>query len=300
MKIFEGLSLIEFQKLFKSDLDCKQYLWNIKWENDFLCRKCKHTKATKRKDFAMQCTRCKDIETSSAGTLFHKVKFGLLKAFYIAFEMSTTTKGLSASQVQKRYDISYPTALNYMKKVRLAMQSSKQYPMDGNVEVDEFVIGGKENLKQGRSNDSKKHKVVMAIQFSINKGVKRVYCKQISDFSSKSIKPIFEEHIDKQANITTDGWRAYMKISRTTDFKISQENSDGKNFIQLHNIVHQIKTWIRTTFSNVSSKHVQKYLDEYCYRINRSIYRNTIFHNLIKRMALAKPVTYKEILNGST
>ena len=36
MKIFEGLSLIEFQKLFKSDLDCKQYLWNIKWENDFL------------------------------------------------------------------------------------------------------------------------------------------------------------------------------------------------------------------------------------------------------------------------
>lgn len=31
------------------------------------------------------------------------------------------------------------------------MKSSQQYPMKGNVQADEFVVGGKETGKQGRS-----------------------------------------------------------------------------------------------------------------------------------------------------
>ncbi len=37
-------------------------------------------------------------------------------------------------------------------------------------------------------------------------------------------------------------------------------------------------------YSWVSKKHFQKYLDEYSYRINRSIHKQTIFDNLINRM----------------
>ena len=49
---------------------------------------------------------CGDTESPTAGTLFHRLKFGLRKAFFICFEMTTTTKGLSASQVARRYKIS--------------------------------------------------------------------------------------------------------------------------------------------------------------------------------------------------
>jgi len=45
-----------------------------------------------------------------------------------------------------------------MHKIRKAMESSGNHPIDGEVQVDEFVFGGKETLKQGRSNDSKKKK----------------------------------------------------------------------------------------------------------------------------------------------
>ena len=77
------------------------------------------------------------------GSLFHRLKFGLRKAFFICFEM-TTTKGLSASQVARRYEISRQTAHYFMQKVREAMKSSESHKMNDRVQVDEFTIGGKE------------------------------------------------------------------------------------------------------------------------------------------------------------
>ena len=84
----------------------------------------------------------------------------------ITFEMSATTKGLSSSQVSKRYGISRKTAWLFMHKVRIAMKSSGNEPMTGIVHVDEFVVGGKENMKQGRSNNVKKKKVVVAVELN--------------------------------------------------------------------------------------------------------------------------------------
>jgi phage antirepressor YoqD-like protein len=105
-------------------------------------------------------------ESATAGTLFHRVKFGIQKAFCIAFEMTCTTKSISSTQTAKRYGITQKTSWLFMQKVRLAMKSSKQYPMTGNVQVDEFVVGGKETGKQGRSYDSKKTKVVCAVELT--------------------------------------------------------------------------------------------------------------------------------------
>ena len=45
-----------------------------------------------------------------------------------------------------RYGVTEKTARLFMHKIREAMKSSENYPMDGNVEVDEFVVGGKGKL----------------------------------------------------------------------------------------------------------------------------------------------------------
>ena len=78
------------------------------------------------------------------------------KAFTIVFEMSATTNSLSTRQMAQRLKISRTTASSFIKKVRISMASSASQPMIGQVFVDEFVFGGKEDLKQGRSNDIKK------------------------------------------------------------------------------------------------------------------------------------------------
>ena len=146
--IFKGENILEFTSKFKDDAACQQYLAEIKWSDGYKCSKCGHNKFTvRKKNLARDCNRCHHIESPTANTMFHKLRFGLRKAFMIGFEMTASTKGLSSSQVAKRYSISRTTAWSYMHKVRIAMKSSGKYPMEGKVQVDEFVYGGKETLK---------------------------------------------------------------------------------------------------------------------------------------------------------
>ena len=173
--------------------------------------------------------------------------------------------------------------------------SSKQYFLQGDVHVDEFVIGGKENGKQGRSFDTKKSKIVCALELTNDGKVKRGYAKIIDDYSAKSIRVLFEEHIDKGASIQTDKWTAYKKLSK--EYNIVQVKSNpGKNFNQIHTIIYQIKSGIRTTQTHVDKGHLQKYLDEYFYKLNRSQFKDTIFDNLFKRLVNHENLDWQKIV----
>lgn len=295
MNIFKGQNLIEFAERFKSDEDCKKYLSELKWNKGYSCRKCGHTKSQIRKDFSRTCNICSTTESSSANTLFHKVKFGLRKSFFICFEMATTTKSLSALQMSVRYGVQENTARLFMHKVREAMKSSGNNPMEGIVHVDEFVVGGHEESKQGRSYNSKKKKSVCAVELTDDGKVKRFYAIKINDFSAKSLTKIFDKHISKKAKTTTDQWKGYNPISK--DYNITQiPSNSGANFKALHTMIHQIKTWIRTTYSWVSESNIERYFNEFCYRINRSQSKNTIFNNLVKRMVESENITHKQIV----
>jgi transposase-like protein len=295
MEIFRGQNLLQFAERFKTDEDCAIYLSEIKWENGYVCRKCGHTKYQERKNHSRTCNLCSDTESPMANTLFHKVKFGLRKAFFMCFEMATTTKSLSASQMSVRFGVRENTARLFMHKVREAMKSSENNPMDGIVHIDEFVVGGKEENKPGRSYDSKKKKSICAVQLTDDGKVKRFYALKITDFSAKSLRTIFDKHISPNADITTDEWKGYRPIMK--DYNIEQIPSDnGGNFKALHTMIHQVKSWLRTTYSWVSEKNIERYFNEFCYRINRSQNKETIFNNLIRTMVDADNITHEQII----
>jgi len=92
MDIFKGRDLLEFAERFKTDKDCKEYLALVKWEQGYKCVKCNHKASQIRKDYSRTCNSCSHTESATANTLFHKVKFGVRKAFFMCFEMATSTK----------------------------------------------------------------------------------------------------------------------------------------------------------------------------------------------------------------
>ena len=69
--------------------------------------------------------------------------------------------------------------------------------------VDKFVFGGKGVLNQGRSNDSKKKKLILAVETNDNGGIKRVYFEQLENYLFREICKIFDKHISKSASIKT-------------------------------------------------------------------------------------------------
>lgn len=210
--------------------------------------------------------------------MFHKVKFGIDKAFYIVFKMSDTTKSISAEQLSKAVGINRKTALLFQQKVRLAMRSSENYPMKGQVEVDEAFIGQQEEAK-GRGAEHKSQ-IAVAVEKQGASGIKRVYVRKIINASSKELKTIFDKHISPSAQVLTDKWKGYSPLTEL--FNITQEKSEpDKNFKVMHRCIQQLKSWIRGIHHSVHPEYLQGYLDEFCYRINRSIHKENIFDNLI-------------------
>lgn len=295
MDLFKGQNLIEFTERFKIDTDCIEYLAYLKWSEGFKCVKCNHIGCQIRSNHSRTCNKCSHTESATANTLFHKVKFGVRKAFFICFEMATTTKSLSASYMSHRFGVTEKTARLFMHKIREAMRSSENYPIDGNVHIDEFVIGGKEEGKVGRSYHSNKKKVVCAVELTDEGKVKRMYSIKIDNYSAKELKKIFDKHISKEAIVTTDKWKGYRPLMEHYD--ITQiESNHGLNFKALHTMIHQVKSWIRTTYSWVSDHNINRYLDEFCYRINRSQMKENIFNNLVKRMVVANKIYQTKLI----
>jgi len=137
--------------------------------------------------------------------------------------------------------------------------------------------------------------VVFAIEKK-GKGVSRLYGKVIETADSQSLGTFMKETIDKDASIRTDGWTGYGPTK--ADFpNLKQENSGtkGSNFPNMHRVIMGFKGWLRGIHHHAEL--LQSYIDEYCYRFNRSNMKEGIFDNLLLRMIKAKPRPYKIIIS---
>lgn len=93
------------------------------------------------------------------------------------------------------------------------MASSGRYPLMGEVHVDEFLIGECEEGKRGRSSESKKKLVVVALEILEGEvGVGRTYAKVIDSASAKEFRLFFDTHISKEAEVVTDKWKGYLPL----------------------------------------------------------------------------------------
>jgi transposase-like protein len=136
--------------------------------------------------------------------------------------------------------------------------------------------------------------VVLAVEYRNGKSG-RAYAKIIDDFSSASIRPIFDKHIDSNAHVVTDGWSAY-KAFRSDYKNLKQVLSEkGRNFPMLHIQIRNFKNWLRGVHSYCDRKYLQKYMDEYFFRFNRRNHRASILDKLIERCVWCKPLTKKSM-----
>jgi hypothetical protein len=288
---FQSLTIFDFQAKFPDDRACLSYLSELKWADGYICPKCGNTKyCGGDREFSRQCTKCRYICSPTSGTLFHKVKFPLLKAFYIVYYVSTNRKGISSTELSRKLGLRQKTCWLFKQKVMHGMKSSGKYKITGKAEVDETVVGGQEEGVRGRKNDKKKL-VVFAIE-RMGKGVSRVYGRVIGKSSAKELGSFMKDTIEPDAQIKTDQWTGYKPLKK--DFANLYQVPSGKkggNFPDLHRVIMGFKGWLRGMHHQVEN--LQGYIDEYCYRFNRSNMKEGIFDNLLARMVKADPLPYK-------
>ncbi len=277
----------DFRKRFDSDFTCLSYLAGLKWAAGFNCRRCAHKVSVKGdRNLDKRCQSCGYNEAPTAHTVFHSMKIPLTLAFEMVYRICVSKKGISSLALSREYNLNPKTGYNFKRKIQLSMKSSEKHPLEGLVHVDEFVVGGKEVGCQGRSSETEKKRVVVAVEVIKSKKkllMGRAYALSIENYSSSELQKLFDKHISSKAKIETDGWSGYKPLSE--NYKIKQTYSDkGQNFPTIHTLIMNVKNWIRGTHHSVSENHIQKYLDEFCFRLNRRTFINSMPIFLLNRI----------------
>ncbi len=102
------------------------------------------------------------------------------------------------------------------------------------------------------------------------------------------------------ALIMTDGLGAYRHLNELGYRHAPVVQGDPRNAAELlpwvHVVISNFKRWILDVLHGVSPKHLQAYLDEFCYRLNRRRERTDLFRRILNRcVRYTEPVTYAQL-----
>ena len=303
----------EFVKQFSTEEQCRNYLFQLRWPNGFMCPHCGGSDYKIVRGTLYWCSECKYQASVTAGTIFQDTRIPL-KTWFIAIWWITTQKyGASAEGLQQVLGLnSYRTAWTWLHKIRKAMVRADRTKLNGVVEVDETYVGGEEH--SGSTGRGTGNKVLVAIAVELqgfgNKNkqglrkIGRVRLSVISDASGDSLSTFVTENIEKGSEIITDGWSGYSFVKgadyRHTVFVQSKKDEDEKPLPHVHLVISLLKRWLLGTHQGaVSDKYMQAYLEEYTFRFNRrnSAKRGLLFYRLLEGAVSISPHTYNDIVN---
>lgn len=295
----QSLSLLEFQKKFNDEESCQEYLFNLRWEGGFKCPKCQHDSysyISTRKLY--QCKSCKYQASLTAGTVMHRTRTSLKIWFWVIYLIARDKRGHSALSISKSLEISYWKAWTMVHKIRNAMsQRDAEYQLCSLVEIDDaYFCGPDENGKRGRG--SSKAKVIVAVSTSNEGKPKFATMHVVKELTQDSVHDFASQKIAEGANIKSDGLNIYSKLTSRGYSHIPKvtKGTDSCDFLPwVHTLISNAKAFIEGTYHGLDRKHLQAYLDEFCYRFNRRFWENQLFGRLLNACLAAETKTFTEL-----
>jgi transposase-like protein len=136
----ESMGIAEFIEKFNTEEKCRDYLYQIRWPDGFVCPKC----GAKDEPFQIksrnqyQCRHCNHQTSVTANTVMDKTRTPLTKWFLAIYLMGADKRGCSALRLKRELKIAYDTAWTMSHKIRKAMgDRDAMYLLQGSVEMDE-------------------------------------------------------------------------------------------------------------------------------------------------------------------
>lgn len=292
------LSLLQFNKRFGTERACKNALEKMRWPNGFQCPECGHSKASRIKTRRLlQCSKCHYQVSLTSGTIFHKTRTPLQKWFWAIYLASQDKGGVSAMRLSKQLELGYKTAWAMLHKIRKAMaQRDSEYNLSGFIEMDDAFFGGAAKGRRGRGAANKTPVLVMVESKGEHAGF--IAMKTVKSMERPQVETVVKKHIAPAQRIRTDGYQSYAFLTgmgHHHNGKPVPPNKASEDLPWVHTAISNAKRFILGTYHGVSHKHLQRYLDEFCYRFNRRAWEKQITLRLLTACIFANPITYAEL-----
>jgi transposase-like protein len=285
-----------------NDDKCRTYLEHLKWPEGPKCDLCgsKATKIANRPQY--DCDSCHYQFSVTAHTIFHDSHLPLWKWFLATYLMVESKKGMSANQLKRTLEISYKTAWYLCHRIRKAMAEVDAPKLSGTVEIDETWVGGsKRNI--GGGNYGNKVMVLGAIQrggdvrIRIERRNQRPTKRLLHQFVAETTEPNTER-------IITDSASSYKGIA-DSDTKHETVNHMAKEWVRgdvhtntIEGVWSLFKRSIVGSYHQISTKHMDAYLDEFEWRFNQRD-NQYLFRDTILRLLASPKMEFKELIEKS-
>src|SRR5215208_5467599 len=203
-------TIMEFQERFASEAACLDYLAASRWPEGFVCPACGGRQAwVLERRHLWECADCHRQTSVTAGTVMHGTRTPLRTWFWAAYLVATHHPGISAKQLQRQLGLSrYETAWLILQKLRRAMVAPEREALRGEVEIDEFFLGGYEEGLRGSRQRGKKALCGIAVEVR-GRGSGRLRLAVLPDASKDSLDAFASATTERAATVRTDGWKGY-------------------------------------------------------------------------------------------
>lgn len=297
-------SIIELLQTFSKEEDCIHHLEQLRWQDKIISPFDATSRVYKCSNHRYRCRKTGKYFNVKTQTLFDSTKVPLQKWFLAIWIATSHKKGISSLQLAKDIDVTQKTAWFMLQRIRKCFGIENNNDLDGDVEVDETYIGGKNKNRhfdkkvknsQGRSFKDKTAVVGMLER----QGKLNAY--KIPDVTSHTLTKEVIKVVRNTANLYTDEWLGYKDINKLYHHNIVKHGQHQYVIGKVHTNTLEgfwslLKRGIIGIYHLISSKHLQKYVDEFVFRYNtRTLEEKERFSLLLTNIEFR--TTYKELVN---
>jgi transposase-like protein len=300
-------NLIQATQYFSNKDVCIDYLTKLRWADGVVtCAHCNHDKcytlkgATKR----YKCASCRKQFSATKGTIFENSAIPLQKWFVAIYILTSHKKGISSLQLSKDLGITQKSAWFMLQRIRFALQTkSFNAPMlANNVEIDETYIGGKNKNRHANkrvANSQGRSVKVKTPVLGLVERKGRIVAMKVTNTTKDTIQPLIDIHVQKGSNVMTDEWLAYRGLELKFNHSVVK-HGNGEYVVGLthtntiEGFWSLLKRGIIGIYHSVSTKHLDKYVDEFEFRYNTR--KNSEFERFENMLSLSNTrLTYSNL-----
>ena len=215
---------------------------------------------------------CRADFSVTVGTVFERSKIALHKWLLASFLICSSKKGMSSHQLHRVLGVTYKTAWFMTHRLREAMNTAHdgQLGNDGGiVEADETYWGNKKKYGKYKTGVGDKMKIVSLVE---REGKVRSF--HVPAVTGKTLKPILDKHIAKDANLMTDESKVYVKIGKGFASHETVQHSRGEyargdvTMNTVEGYFSILKRGLIGTFHHVGEQHLHRHVKEFDFRYN--------------------------------